>query len=186
LHLAIGLGNPGSPYTLTRHNLGFRVIDTLSHRLAVTLHATEGPCFLGTGHLNHARVGLARAATYMNDSGRAVAFLQTHLSLELSELLIICDDVNLPLGKIRLRRSGSDGGHRGLASVIFALSSEEFPRLRLGIGMPPEERDLIEYVLEEFEKQEQPLVDEMIELAADAVLSCFRDGIDATMNQFNP
>jgi len=185
LHLAIGLGNPGLPYAFTRHNLGYRVIETLSRRLAIALKATEGPCLLGTGHLDEAPVGLVRPTTYMNESGRAAAFLQGYLGLSLNELLVICDDVNLPLGKIRLRRGGSDGGHRGLASVISALSSADFPRLRLGIGPPGEGENLIDYVLEEFDQGEQPLVAEMVELAADAAGYYCREGIDSAMNRFN-
>jgi len=185
LRLAIGLGNPGSSYTLTRHNLGFRVIEVLSRRLNITLRATEGPCLWGSGPLDDLPVGLACPTTYMNDSGRAVDFLRVDLGLALSDLLVICDDANLPRGKIRLRRGGSDGGHRGLASVISQLASEEFPRLRLGIGAPPETEDLIEYVLEEFEQTEHALVDTMIEQAVDAVLAYFREGIETAMNRFN-
>ena len=192
MRLAIGLGNPGPSYHLTRHNLGFRVIEILSRRLDIALDACEGPCVLGQGFLDRARavpdrlpVGLARSTTYMNDSGRAVDFLRAHLSLELSDLLVVCDDINLPLGKIRLRRGGSDGGHRGLASAIWWLASADFPRLRLGIGTPEETEDLIEYVLEEFEQSELALVDTMIEQAADAVLSFFREGIESAMNRFN-
>jgi len=185
LRLAIGLGNPGSSYTFTRHNLGFRVIETLSHRLAITLRAIQGPCLCGDGQLDDLSVGLACPTTYMNESGRAVDFLRTHLSLALSDLLVVCDDVNLPLGKIRLRRGGSDGGHRGLASVISQLASEDFPRLRMGIGAPPETGDLIDYVLEEFEPTEQTLVDTMIEQAADAAVFFFRKGIETAMNRFN-
>lgn len=179
-------------YTLTRHNLGFRVIEILSDRLDITLRATEGPCVLGQGFVDRTRAvsdrlpaGLARPTTYMNESGRAADFLLTHLGLQLSDLLVVCDDVNLPLGKIRLRRGGSDGGHRGLASVIQWLAGEDFPRLRLGIGAPPEADDLIDYVLEAFEPQEQAPVEEMIEQAADAVLAYFREGIETAMNRFN-
>ena len=185
MRLAIGLGNPGSSYILTRHNLGFRVIEILSHRLDIALGAADGPCLLGSGRLDDLPIGLACPTTYMNESGRAVDFLRTHLGLELSDLLIVCDDVNLPLGKIRFRRGGSDGGHRGLASAISWLASEEFPRLRLGIGAPREAEDLIEYVLEQFEPQEQASVETMIEGAADAVLSYFREGIETAMNRFN-
>ena len=185
MRLSIGLGNPGSSYTLTRHNLGFRVIEILSGRLDITLRTTVGPCLLGSGQLDDCPIGLACPTTYMNESGRAVDFLRTHLDLELNDLLVICDDVNLPPGKIRLRRGGSDGGHRGLASVISQLASEEFPRLRLGIGAPPETEDLIEYVLQEFAPSEQASVETMIEQAADAVLSYFRQGIETAMNRFN-
>jgi len=188
----MGLGNPGSTYTLTRHNLGFRVIEILSGRLDIPLRAAQGPCVLGQGFLDRARaapdrlpVGLARPTTYMNESGRAADFLRTHLGLELSDLLVVCDDVNLPLGKIRLRRGGSDGGHRGLASVIWWLAGGDFPRLRLGVGAPPETEDLIDYVLEEFETSEQAPVEEMIDRAADAAVAYFREGIETAMNRFN-
>lgn len=192
MRLAIGLGNPGPSHRLTRHNLGFRVIELLSGRLKITLRPAEGPCLLGKARLDRSpagwddpEVGLARPTTYMNDSGRAAGFLRDHLGLQLSELLVVCDDVNLPLGKIRLRRGGSDGGHRGLASVISHLASEDFPRLRLGVGMPVNTEDLIEYVLQDFEPSERAPVEEMIERAAEAVLDYFREGIETAMNRFN-
>jgi len=192
LRLAIGLGNPGPSHALTRHNLGFRVIETLSGRLNIALRAAAGPCLWGKGRLEPSaagpdpfEIGLACPTTYMNESGRAVDFLWAKLSLSLNDLLVVCDDINLPPGKIRLRRGGSDGGHRGLASVIEWLDSSDFPRLRLGIGAPSEAEDLIEYVLEEFKPSEQALIDTMIEQAADAVISYFREGIETAMNRFN-
>jgi PTH1 family peptidyl-tRNA hydrolase len=185
LRLAIGLGNPGSKYIRTRHNMGFCVIDILARRLAVSFRSHDGICLLGTGCVDHVQIGLVKPLTYMNESGRAASSIREHLNLRLDELLVICDDTNLPLGKIRLRHCGSDGGHRGLSSVISHLAAIDFPRLRLGIGPPPEGQDLVDFVLEEFQSQEKPLVADMLEMAGDAVICFFRDGIESAMNRYN-
>jgi PTH1 family peptidyl-tRNA hydrolase len=185
LLLAIGLGNPGERYAGTRHNLGFRVVDLLARRMKARLRRREDLYLFGRAHLDDIRIGLAKPLTFMNESGRAVAHLQRQLGIGLDQLLVISDDSNLPVGKIRLRREGSDGGHRGLESVISHLASEDFPRLRLGIGQPPADEDLVSFVLTEFDPPEQEQIEEMIQLAGEAAIRFFQDGIEAAMNRFN-
>lgn len=185
MQLAVGLGNPGEEYALSRHNLGFRVVDLLGQRLALSFRPHEDLYLIGLGSLDEAPIGLVKPLTYMNESGRAAHHLVENYRVDLNRLLVICDDTNLPLGKIRLRRGGSDGGHRGLESMIYHLGSQEFPRLRMGIGSPPEDQDMVTYVLSDFEPEEEELVAQMVELAATATICFFHQGIEAAMNTFN-
>jgi PTH1 family peptidyl-tRNA hydrolase len=185
LQLAMGLGNPGERYIHTRHNLGFRVVDLLGERLRISLKPVDGLYAIGLGFFDDAQIALAKPLTFMNGSGQAAAVLFERCHLELGDLLVICDDTNLPLGKIRLRRGGSDGGHRGLSSIIDHLASESFPRLRLGIGPPPENEDLINFVLTDFAAEDEKAVAEMVEGAAEAAICFFSDGVQEAMNRFN-
>jgi PTH1 family peptidyl-tRNA hydrolase len=185
LLLAIGLGNPGEQYACTRHNLGFQVVDLLADRLRISLQPHEGLCLIGMGSLDETQIGLAKSLTFMNESGRAASHLRERYALDLSQLLVICDDTNLPLGRIRLRKGGSDGGHRGLSSVIDHLASEDFPRLRMGIGAPPEDEDLVTFVLAEFQPEERKSATEMVEQAAEATICFFEEGLEVAMNRFN-
>lgn len=185
MFLIVGLGNPGKRYEKTRHNLGFMVIDKLAQDMDLDLRAGEGEYLIATSSYKSKQVILAKPLTFMNLSGQAVADLVYKLSLPLSNLLIIIDDVNLPLGTLRLRKRGSDGGHKGLRSVIYHLNTEDFPRLRLGIGSQFLRGQIVEYVLSEFEPDEMEIVKEMVNRAKDAVLSFIDRGIDATMSEFN-
>ncbi|MCK4271168.1 aminoacyl-tRNA hydrolase [bacterium] len=185
MQLALGLGNPGEKYARTRHNLGFRVVDLLGDRLGTSFEIHEDRYLIGLGLLEDAQIALVKPLTYMNESGRAAINLIEGYQVDLDRLLVICDDTNLPLGKIRLRRSGSDGGHRGLESIIYHLASENFPRLRMGIGPLPENQDMVTFVLANFEPEEEILVTRMVQLAAEAA-SCFlQDGIEDAMNRYN-
>ncbi len=192
--MVIGLGNPGTEYEHTRHNVGFLVIDTLSRKLQIRLRAGRGEYFIGLGKYDRAEIGLAKPTTYMNQSGIAVRDIVLRYGITLSNLLVVSDDVNLPLGEIRLRAKGSDGGHRGIASIIYHLLSNEFPRLRCGIDTPhpllEETRDektqrMFEFVLSPFRSDESDTAQKMIEQGSDAVLCYVGDGIDAAMRRFN-
>ncbi|KPL19287.1 MAG: hypothetical protein AMJ92_03860 [candidate division Zixibacteria bacterium SM23_81] len=185
MQLTMGLGNPGEKYTFTRHNLGFRVLDLLGERLHISFQPHEDLYLIGQGFLDEVSIALVKPLTYMNESGRAASQLLEYYQIELSKLLVICDDTNLPLGKIRLRRSGSEGGHRGLESIIAYLACEEFPRLRMGIGPLPMNQDMVAFVLADFEPEEKKMVTEMITLAAEAAICFFQHGIEVAMNRFN-
>jgi PTH1 family peptidyl-tRNA hydrolase len=185
LRAVVGLGNPGERYRETRHNLGFRVVETLARRLGVPLARTECNALVGEsagGPL------LAQPQTYMNRSGYAVRCLAERHGLEPPDLLVVYDEVSLPLGKLRLRPGGSPGGHRGMESVVENLRTDGVPRLRLGCageaGAPGGE-ELVDYVLSPFRAEERRAADEMVERAADACEAWLRDGIEAAMNQFN-
>ena len=184
MKLIVGLGNPGRRYQGTRHNIGARVIDTLARRHHVALRE-EGWADVGALTLDGARVLLARPQTYVNVSGTAVADLRRRHRLPLENLLVAFDDLDLPVGQIRLRAKGGHGGHNGMRSIIEALGSEEFARLRVGIARPPEGVDPADYVLSRFSKEEQAQLDEAVKRAADAVEAFVRRGIEAAMSASN-
>jgi len=182
--LIVGLGNPGRRYRRTRHNLGFMVIDELAQRWSLRLRSS----------LCNARVAerdgavLAQPQTYMNRSGYAIRCLLDHFGWPPENVLVVYDDVALPFGKLRLRPSGSPGGHRGMESVVNNLRSEGVPRLRLGVG-PVEgslaEGELVDYVLGDLSRQEEIAAGQMVERAASACELWLSEGVDAAMNQFN-
>ncbi len=183
--LLIGLGNPGARYEATRHNLGFRVIDLLCRRLQRRLAPTSGEYLFAWAEFGDARIGLAKPATFMNNSGEAVVDALHRHDVSPAELLVICDDFAIPLGSLRLRGSGSDGGHNGLASIIYHLQSDAFPRLRCGIGieqMPPKE-ERAAFVLSTFGRDEEPTVSDMIGRAGDVCMAFAAEGIAHAMER---
>ncbi len=184
MKLIVGLGNPGRRYQGTRHNVGARVIDALVRRHGVTLRE-DGWAEVGTLRLDGRRAVLARPQTYVNVSGTAVADLRRRHRVALEHLLVIYDDLDLPVGQVRVRSLGGHGGHNGMRSIIEALGKQTFPRLRIGIGRPPVSIDPAEYVLSRFSAAEAPAVEEAVERGADAVELFIRRGIEATMNAFN-
>ena len=189
MHLVVGLGNPGVQYSRTRHNVGWFVIDELARRHSIDLSRKNCDARIGTGILAEQRVLLAKPQTFMNLSGRAVAPLLRYHNIEVNRLLVICDDLNLPLGKLRVRSSGSDGGHNGLKSVAQMIATKDYARLRFGVGEPERteraERGTADYVLRPFTADEWPVVDSTVARAADCVETFVRDGVMAAMNQFN-
>lgn len=183
-----GLGNPGYEYESTRHNVGFRIVDRLSELLNIRLNPGKGEYLFGAGSFKTVEVGLLKPLTFMNNSGEAVLDIRNRYDIPLERFLILCDDFQLPLGQLRLRPSGSDGGHNGLASVIYHLKSNSFPRLRCGIAsehMPADKALMARFVLDRFERSESQAVSAMIDQAAEAARSFVVDGIDATMNRYN-
>jgi PTH1 family peptidyl-tRNA hydrolase len=188
MRLILGLGNPGGEYRDTRHNVGFRVIDELARRFDVAVDRMECNALAGRVSLGEGDVLLAKPQTYMNRSGYAARCFAERHGLEPEALLVVYDEVNLPLGRIRLRRSGSPAGHRGLESVVENLRTIDVPRLRLGVapaeGRPPGE-DLVAFVLSPFAPEELPAAAEMVGRAADACESWLRDGVEAAMSRHN-
>jgi len=181
----VGLGNPGLTYRKTRHNLGHMVVGRLARERGIGFRRGRFECTQGEGTIGEERVLLVRPQTFMNRSGACVAPLMRHLGLPPSDLLVICDDVNLELGRLRLRRSGSAGGHKGLGSIIQRLGSDEFARLRLGVGRPPGDPDLVDHVLSSFRRSEWPLVEELLARAAQAAETWVCHGAEEAMNRFN-
>lgn len=195
----VGLGNPGPEYAATRHNIGFRVLDELARRNGASLEAERfhgrfgtawAPCAvhgLDGPESDPAAVGLLCPLTFMNRSGRAVAAaLQAFPLLDpRSDLLIVIDDLDLPFGRLRLRPAGGAGGHNGLASVLEAVGDRAVPRLRVGIGRPPPERDPVEYVLSPFDAAEQRALPALLVRAAEAVEEALAHGIAAAMTAVN-
>jgi PTH1 family peptidyl-tRNA hydrolase len=188
MHLIIGLGNPGHEYEKTRHNLGFLVADEIVDLLNTTFHPGKGDYWLAHCSLNNIEVTVLKPVTFMNNSGIAVAeFLQQNI-IPLENILVICDDFQLPIGTIRLKPNGSDGGHNGLASIIYNLQTDQFPRLRCGIAsatIPSEKIEMTNFVLEKFSEAELPIIKQMIRRAQEACKSFIIDGIALAMNRHN-
>lgn len=188
MYTIVGLGNPGSEYDGTRHNLGFSVIDVLCEKLGVHLALSKGEYLIGKGTYQGNHCFLVKPLTYMNNSGLAVHDITVRYGIPLEKLLVICDDFQLPLGMLRLRPKGSDGGHNGLYSIIYHLQSENFPRLRCGIAsekIPRKKTEMTQFVLSVIDKDEEPKVKDMIDRACDASLTFIAEGIKAAMNKFN-
>ena len=185
MHGIIGLGNPGPQYAETRHNVGFHIIDVLAERHRLPEPQRLLAAIVGRGRIKEAEVLVVKPMTFMNDSGPAVARICVYFDLAPSDLLLIYDDINIDLGTLRLRREGSAGGHRGVQSIIDFLDTEEIPRLRLGLGMPPPEMTARDFVLSPFDPEEEEAAEQMIVRAAQAVECFLAEGIEAAMNGFN-
>ncbi len=181
----LGLGNPGDEYVRTRHNAGFRVVDCLSRRWKCPLSSSEPVGRWGRTRVGAVEVVLTRPATFMNASGEAARFLSKRFDLEPERLLVVCDDIDLPLGRLRLRGFGGAGGHNGLTSVMEALGTDRFARLRIGVGRPPEGVDAADYVLSDFAPEEEEAVGKVVILAANAVETVLRESLDRAMTRFN-
>jgi peptidyl-tRNA hydrolase, PTH1 family len=182
--IIVGLGNPGDRYTRTRHNIGFMVLEALAKEAAASWSNYIFSCVCRV-EIEGAQVLLAEPLTYMNNSGRAVNAILSNLKRSSEDLLVIYDDLNLPLGRIRIREKGSAGGHHGLESILTTLNTEEILRMRLGIGEERMTEDKAEFVLSDFPPEEQTVLDEMIHTAGKAVKSIVRDGVSKTMAIFN-
>jgi len=183
MKLVVGLGNPGRRYANTRHNLGFRVVEALADEERWRFRPAPWWRW-ARGTLSGEDLVLAEPLTFMNNSGQAVRGLLRELKIQTERLLVVYDDLDLPVGQIRVRRRGSSGGHKGLASIIEAVHTREFVRLRLGIGSPGR-TDVVEYVLSEFSRAEEELVGDAVAQAAEAVRCWVSDGVEETMNRFN-
>jgi peptidyl-tRNA hydrolase, PTH1 family len=183
MKLIVGLGNPGRKYAGTRHNVGFDVVDTLAARHGVEWEAAPAEALIAKWR--SAGVLIVKPLTFMNLSGFAVGDLLRYFKVELPDLLVIVDEAQLELGRLRTRGSGSAGGHNGLKSLIEQLGTEEFARLRFGVGRGDARRDLADHVLATFDKDEQPIVAEAIARAADAADVFVSEGLGPMMNRFN-
>jgi PTH1 family peptidyl-tRNA hydrolase len=183
--LIVGLGNPGSRYETTRHNLGFRIVDRLARLHKISVHRLRCDAWVGEGSSDHEKLVLAKPQTFMNRSGAVVEALLREYSAGPADLVIIYDDLDLPFGRIRIRPSGGAGGHRGIASIIESLTGTEFTRVRVGIGRPPEGMDPVDFVLQPFDGEEQAQLDAVVNRAAEAVSCLVRDGLKRAMELYN-
>jgi PTH1 family peptidyl-tRNA hydrolase len=184
MKLVIGLGNPGGKYENTRHNVGFQVLDELARRWSYEKGRRRFNGLIADGTIRNERVLLLKPETFMNLSGRSAREASTFLKLDVQDLLIVVDDMALPLGRLRLRPQGSAGGHNGLTSLIQELGTDAFNRLRIGIGQVAGER-MVGHVLGAFTAEEQPVIQQSLRTAADAVECWAIEGIDAAMTKFN-
>jgi peptidyl-tRNA hydrolase, PTH1 family len=185
MKLVVGLGNPGRRYQATRHNVGWAVLAELARRFGTPPARTRFHGETVEADLNGQKALLLSPTTFMNLSGVSVQEAKSFYKLPNEDLLVLCDDLNLPVGKLRIRANGSSGGQKGLEDIIQRLGSEEFGRLRVGIGAAPDGWDWADYVLSKFASEELPEIERAVGLAADAVAVWARDGIETCMNQYN-
>ncbi len=185
LYLIVGLGNPGAKYTQTRHNIGFRCVDALAAAYNLTFDKTQAKARVARGNLAGHAVLLAKPQTFMNRSGESVRGLADFYKIPPSHIMVIFDDLDLPLGTLRLRPGGGAGGHKGMKSIIQHLGTQDFPRLRFGISRPPGRMDPAAYVLRPFDGDELILVAETIDRAQKAIVAWLTEGINNAMNAYN-
>ena len=183
--LIVGLGNPVLAYRHNRHNVGFMVVDTLADKLEIPLKRVKFKAQIGNGKLGDIPIIIAKPLTFMNNSGEAVAPLVRYFKVPLERLLVIHDDMDLPLGTLRMRPSGGSAGHNGMLSIFDKLGTNAIPRLRVGIGRPPGRMDPADYVLQDFPRSEEELLKMVIAQACEAVLAFITTGLEKAMNTYN-
>ncbi|MGB6371646.1 MAG: aminoacyl-tRNA hydrolase [Atribacterota bacterium] len=184
----VGLGNPGLKYEFTRHNIGFRIVDSLAQDIEVEFKKVKSYySLISRGMINNHKVILVKPQTFMNLSGRAVSKVISYYKIPLQDLLIVYDDLNLELGKVRIRKKGSAGGHKGMESIMQYLNSEDIPRLRIGIGNSSVNFnfDCVSYVLSNFNNDEEDKIEEVIQLSTEAIKTITEDGFEKTMRKYN-
>jgi len=192
MKLIVGLGNPGRGYAHNRHNIGFVCLNHFARKQGIRFDRKQGKARIGTGEVAGSKVLLARPQTYMNLSGQSVSRLMKKFNINLNDLLIIHDDLDLSLGKIRLRHGSSSGGHKGIDSIISSLGSQDFTRLRVGIGRPAteglaptSEADIVAYVLSNFTPEEKQIIVQVIPRASEAIYCLLTEGLVVAMNKYN-
>lgn len=185
MYLIVGLGNPEDKYSNTRHNMGFDVINELSKECDIKVSKSKFDAFYGMGEINGKKVILAKPQTYMNLSGESIIKFKKFYKLSNKNIIVIYDDMDLNIGDIRLKAKGGPGTHNGMKSVVDNLNTEEFIRVRVGIGTPKYKDDIINYVLEQVPKREREILDESIIKAKDSIIEILENGIDRAMNKFN-
>lgn len=184
-YLIVGLGNPGPDYAKTRHNFGFMAVEELARRYTLSFTRSEKKSQIADGLIGDKRVLLVKPQTYMNDSGVAVRGLLDFYKIELAQVIVAADDLDIPLGTLRIRKGGSDGGQRGIRSIIQHLGTKEFARARMGIGRPPGKMDPAAYVLRPFLGDDAITAQIVVDRTASAIESWLKDGLDLAMTKFN-
>ena len=185
MYVIAGLGNPGIKYRKTRHNVGFDVIDILSERFGIPVKTKKFKGLIGKGVIAGMEVILVKPQTFMNLSGECIREVMDFYQVPAENLAVFCDDIHLDLGRLRIRKGGSCGGHHGLENIIQQLSTENFKRIRIGVGIQPEYMDRIRFVLGSFSKEEREILDAALRRASDAVIVMFAEGVDQAMNLYN-
>lgn len=185
MKLIAGLGNPTAKYENTRHNVGFDVIDELVEQYNIPLDVIKHKGMYGKGKIEGQTVILLKPMTYMNLSGESIAEVVKYYKIPPEDIIVIYDDINLDVGRLRIREKGSAGGHNGIKNIIARLGTEEFPRIRIGVGMKPPKMDLVDYVLSHFSEDERALMNQGYERACEALKLMLVDDIAGAMNQYN-
>lgn len=186
MYIIVGLGNPGSEYRNTRHNMGFETVEVLADRFSIPTDFVKHKAMCGKGMIEGKKVVLAMPTTYMNLSGESVRALVDFYKIDVkNELIVIYDDIDLDPGVLRIRKSGSPGGHNGMKNIVKHLGTNEFTRVRVGVGAKPQGYDLADYVLGHFSKEERVVIDKALISAAESVRVIVTEGADKAMNRFN-
>lgn len=183
MYLVVGLGNIGKEYENTRHNIGFDVVDTIADKYNIQLNRQKFKGTYGEGRVGQEKVVLLKPSTYMNLSGESVREAVNFYKLENKDIIVIYDDMSIEVGKLRLRSKGSAGGHNGIKNIISNLSSDEFFRIKVGIGQT--DKDVVNYVLGKFSKKEREIIDKVIDVVVDATTNVISEGMQNAMNKFN-
>ena len=183
--IIVGLGNPGPKYSGTRHNIGFQCIDRMAKCWGIEVSERRAKAVLGKGSYRGQNVVLAKPRTFMNHSGEGLRYLLARFSAVPADLLVIYDEMALPMGKLRLRSTGSDAGHNGIRSIIDCLNTAEFPRLRIGIGRPDPESNYVTHVLDRFSQEDQTIIDEVVDRVILATECIIEESLERAMNKFN-
>lgn len=184
MYIIVGLGNPGRKYENTRHNLGFITIDRLASKHDIKVDKIKFKALVGDGRIAGQKVLLVKPQTYMNLSGDSVREVANFYKVEPDEIIVIYDDLDLPLGNLRIRKSGSAGTHNGMKSVVYQLKSDQFPRVRIGIGQNGD-KDIIDFVIGGFRKEEVPILEDTVDKAVMAIESMIGETVDIAMNKYN-
>lgn len=185
MYLIVGLGNPESEYSRTRHNMGFNAINKLAKQYEIEINRSKFKGLYGTGIIEGEKVILLKPQTYMNSSGESVKEIIDFYKIDINNLVVIYDDIDVEPGKIKLRKSGGTGTHNGMKSIVHELKDQNFKRVRIGIGMPENKSDLIEYVIGNIPDDENEELDKGTTLAKEALIEMLKNGIDMAMNKFN-
>ena len=185
MYIIAGLGNPTREYEKTRHNVGFEVIDVLADRLGTTVEEKKFKGCYGRGIIGGQKVLLLKPQTFMNLSGESVRAAADFYKVDPEHIIIVYDDISLDVGQLRIRKKGSAGGHNGIKNIISHLGTQEFPRVRVGVGEKPPRMDLADYVLGHFSQGERKIMEDAVKEAADAVMEAVEEGIDHAMNSHN-
>ena len=186
MKIIVGLGNPGNEYAKTRHNVGFMLVDALAEHLNINLWKDKFNAQIAEGRIGTEKILLVKPQTYMNNSGEAVGPLMRWYKVTPEDIIVAHDDMDIPAGTIRIRKKGSSGGHNGIKSLIAHLGSENFPRVRLGVGRPLPGWSVVNHVLAQFPQEDKTAVDEAIKYLIPAVECIVNDSVDMAMNKYNP
>jgi PTH1 family peptidyl-tRNA hydrolase len=182
--IIVGLGNPGMQYRMSRHNIGFQVVDHLAVISHISVRSKRFRSLYGAGWIDSQQVVLVKPMTFMNRSGEAVKKAIDFFHLKLEDLVVVHDDLDLPFGRLRFKRRGGDGGHQGIRSIIERMGGSNFLRLKVGIGRPPQGMDPAEYVLDVYDKIEQPRLNQILSRAAESLKVMLLEGVEKSMNRF--
>ena len=185
MYVIVGLGNPGKKYNITRHNIGFEVVDEFARQHSIKMTKVKFKAVVGEGNIYGEKVLVVKPQTYMNLSGESVMKILSYYNLPLENLIVVYDDIDVETGKLRIRKKGSGGSHNGMRNIIYLLKDDQFPRLRIGVGRPANGQNLADYVLGRFTKDEQEVLIPVVKDAVSAIETMIKEDTDLAMNRYN-